>query len=366
MALGCYEPSTGGVIEESVELCEGEYELDDGLKIEADNLLVECQDTVLKGYFNEEGFAIINRENVTISGCDVKNFQAGARITNSDNVKITKNTFENNNVGLYFTNSQRVVIEENEVDNSTVQGVYLDNESRANTFRDNVFRLSDFNVNAEEAPDNNYTNNEYIDSEGPGEHITDYLIETEEPQSNESAKENKSEVIIPEESEPADVINRVYEAKELDSADYLEGDLEKIQETTDKVEVKSEIRVDYENNKTTYNTSYKAKEDVKNMQVFEYIPKSIANSVDELNIQGDYQVLEEDPLIMWEYEELEAGEEEETSYEVNKAVKEEKPENAVCVDCAKKKKSYSFLIPLLLIPIIVFGFILFERMQRPL
>ncbi|MGM5482095.1 MAG: NosD domain-containing protein [Nanobdellota archaeon] len=379
LAADCFEPKAGETIDESVTLCSGEFQLDDGMKITSDNVVVKCDDTIIEGYDNEDAFSIVARENVTIKGCEIVNFQMGITVINSDLVKILDNLIKENKIGLLFTNSNQNLVEGNTLEKSTNFGVFIKNKSKVNSFKDNRFTGSAFNIEtAEKAPYNNYNSNEYVELDGPGDYTTDYVIDEEVTDENNDTNEesikrgtqtfDEDEFFLDPEGDLSDddLMNLVYEAKGLNSGEFIEEDIEKIEATMDKVkETAEKVKIDYDEKTTTFIREYEANEDVENLQLYEYIPKSIAENVSMMDIYTpNYTVLVDDPLIMWEYEEVKAGQKVEVSYKVNKVVKrEKKPENTICLDCTKKKAGYSFIIPLLLIPVIIFGFIAFDKMQ---
>ena len=380
-AFACVEPSEGLQITEDTILCPGEYNLNHGLNIAEDNILIQCNETVINGYINQFAFSIENRKNITIKDCQINEFQAGIAIINSININILNNHFNDNELGIFFSESFLVNISTNNFHNNTINSIFMGNESRGNNFENNHFNISAFNfIKAENQPYNNYTNNTYVQAEVPNDYITEYVHHIEEQIHDEETSEQQPEDDEAEATietfstagsgNPEDILRELYDAMELNERSFQQ-DLDDMQKTIENTKITKRFDVNNKENTTKVTTSIKIKEDMPKLQAFELIPKSIAKSASkEITFhEENYIIIKDDPLIMWEYNDLKAGDTVEKSYTVGKIIKEEedeKPTTTVCINCAQKKSRYNFLIPLILIPIIIFGFIFFERFQHKL
>ncbi|MFW6013910.1 MAG: NosD domain-containing protein [Candidatus Nanoarchaeia archaeon] len=371
-AKACIEPENRGEITQDTILCEGEFYLDYGLEVISDNTVIKCNDTTIKVDAiepNEEGFKIENRENITIKNCVIHGFQFGVLIGNSKNITLVNNTFNENTFGIYFRESFLNTIKNNSFHDNG-EGINIGEESRGNVFEFNTFNQSGFNFNEHnERPNNTYLNNEYINTDDIGNHQTEYKYEEEQETTNDEEEEDEpgeeTRTITREGSKnPQEILQMVYEAKDLDDKNFQE-DVRKMNETLEKVEIKKVIHANYKKNTTQVNTTIKVKENLGPVQIFEYVQKSLAkNASDHIKFHTDnYEILRENPLIMWEFSDVKQGDEIETSYTTTRAIEEdeEEPITTVCVDCAKERPRYRFLIPLILVPLIIIGFIIFER-----
>ena len=372
-AKACIEPENGRELTSDTVLCEGEFYLDYGLEIKSDNIVIKCNNTTIKvdaDDQNDEGFTIERQKNVTIEDCNIHGFQFGVLLLNSENITLINNTFSENLYGVYFVDSFISTVRNNSFHDNIENAIYIGESSRGNIFDLNIFNHSSFNFNEpSENPYNTYQNNEYINSTEIGNYQTEYEHEQEQETNDQENLEDEHEeqirIITRQGSQdPQEILQMVYEAKDLDNRNFQE-DLKKINETLEKVDIIKTIYVDYEKNTTQVNTSFILKEDLESLRAFEYIPKTLAeNAFEDIIFKNDnYEILRENPLIMWEFSDAKQGDEIETSYTTTRAMEEggEEPTTTVCIDCARKEMRYNFLIPLILVPIIIIGFILFEK-----
>jgi hypothetical protein len=71
----------------------------------------DCGTSVFHGKFQNAGFVIIDRTNVTIQNCQVANYDIGMLIKNSKQITILNSNLIRNNIGLKISNSTGVVVE---------------------------------------------------------------------------------------------------------------------------------------------------------------------------------------------------------------------------------------------------------------
>ncbi|HII72357.1 TPA: hypothetical protein HA265_06400 [Candidatus Woesearchaeota archaeon] len=103
-----------------------------------------------------------------------------------------------------------------------------------------------------------------------------------------------------------------------------------------------------------------------NLTVYEYIPKSIAKSADDIVFSVQPEILQSDPLVAWHFDEL--TEELDLRYEVEGEIEGAARETAT-ITLAQEIKPldqpwYFSFIPLLIIPILGFVFIFFVEIKH--
>jgi parallel beta-helix repeat protein len=130
-------------IDEDTTLCKGEYYFPEGLSLRADNIIVECMDTILIGdksssSFYHGGAQIKTRSNITIRGCSFTNYTTGISLGGSNN-KISQNKLWDNGRGIFVFYSNNNSIEDNFIFNNTYAGIDLYGGSR-NRIRENELK----------------------------------------------------------------------------------------------------------------------------------------------------------------------------------------------------------------------------------
>lgn len=99
---------------QSLTLCADNYypyDYPEGVLIEGDNLVFDCNSAVLHGKFKNSGIVLVNRENVTIKNCQVANYETGILIKGSKGIVILDSRFIRNYYGIKLIDSTGVVIE---------------------------------------------------------------------------------------------------------------------------------------------------------------------------------------------------------------------------------------------------------------
>lgn len=422
-AEDCINPSENMKINEDIIFCPGEYTLTQGAQISSNGITIECDGTKFIGSQNEHAFKIENHKDITIKGCDISNFQYAFDISFATGITIDQNTLHGNDIGMIARQMYISSINDNNFNNNTQNAIFLADGCKGNSFTGNTFKDSAFNIaSATDNPDNLYNENIYVDLDGPNAHDTDYeyqgevtsiaeiedsaiVITEEEPNTIEEPEEEAEAPAIPSETigieNPIDVLDadgntktresilaRVHEIMETE--DELDDDLKRLEKANENIDLEKKLYVNYSSRKTTVNTRIVVKKDLDELKIYEDIPKCIAEDVSEINFKGNNPtIIESDPLIVWNYKNVKQGQVIEESYEIDKvfrrapttlAVAEQKEELADdellcgtkenpiniaigdCPDCIKKNR-YSLLIPLLLVPLIVVGFIFFGRFQ---
>ncbi len=113
----CEKAAAGLFIDHSVKLCSQNYVFEIGMTIGADNIVVDCsgaviQGTITNGRFNSSGLAIDGKNNVTLIGCHLVNWEKGIEIRDSESIVVRKNYLIRNNIGIWLQNTKNSIIEE--------------------------------------------------------------------------------------------------------------------------------------------------------------------------------------------------------------------------------------------------------------
>ncbi|RJQ21463.1 right-handed parallel beta-helix repeat-containing protein [Candidatus Woesearchaeota archaeon] len=103
-AVACVVPRENMVITESVEFCSDVYYVNWPIRIAADDVAVICSGTVLKSWRGGTGFAVENRQNVTIKDCHLVNHDIGFSVRNSSRVFLIGNHLVKTQVGVRLMN----------------------------------------------------------------------------------------------------------------------------------------------------------------------------------------------------------------------------------------------------------------------
>lgn len=111
-AFACTELPGTGIITANTELCSDTFDAPEGIKIEADNIELNCGTAVIRGNYQEKtGITIANRKNVTITKCNILTYNVGVFISNSTNIHLYENALLKNDVGVRLYNSYENIIE---------------------------------------------------------------------------------------------------------------------------------------------------------------------------------------------------------------------------------------------------------------
>ena len=157
----CITPTDGMLINESVVLCPGVYNLPNGIKINADNIEVICNGTVLNGTGSGNGIENNGYDNVTVRNCKIENYERGIYWHDgADNGKIENNTANSNNYyGIYLSSSSKNILSDNIATSNNWDGIYLKSSS-SNILTDNTATSNNRNgIFLRSSSNNTLTNN---------------------------------------------------------------------------------------------------------------------------------------------------------------------------------------------------------------
>lgn len=114
-AAECTEPTDGMTITQSATLCGKTYDIPNGIRIAASDVVFDCAGSVLRGITgqSEIGVRVENANNVTIRNCNIVTFTQGLYLKNVTNSLIEKNGFLKNSIGVRLLDSYENIIRDN-------------------------------------------------------------------------------------------------------------------------------------------------------------------------------------------------------------------------------------------------------------
>jgi uncharacterized delta-60 repeat protein len=135
-----------------------------GIKLNQQNITLDCQGNIVKGTNDEIG-VYTNQDNTTIQNCNVSMTSSasgiGVSVSSADKVKISNNTLSNQDYGIYLSNADYAIAINNTALGNTQREVYLEGASSHNIFQD-----SNFSTNGV------YVYSEFPDEDGDSENNT--------------------------------------------------------------------------------------------------------------------------------------------------------------------------------------------------
>ncbi len=107
----------------------------------------------------------------------------------------------------------------------------------------------------------------------------------------------------------------------------------------------------------------KANKSIYGFRLYESIPKSVAENISELSFSRKPEIVNPDPLVVWQFAKLEPGKDYELSYELKKKAASEELEKSVTVAVAGSQSYswYEVIWPLAVIPIIIAIYAIVKR-----
>ncbi len=163
----CQVPSSGLRIKRNTTLCKEEYNLSNGLEILKDDVVLNCNNAVLRGNNLNSAIKIYNN-NVKVTNCTITNFAGGLLIYSSNNKItdnniylnkivgiglssgsgniVTKNLVALNGIGIQHTIANSNIIDNNNITQNTGCGIKLEYSSYKNTIRNNTLYNNSYNV----------------------------------------------------------------------------------------------------------------------------------------------------------------------------------------------------------------------------
>ena len=151
------------IITQNTTFCKGDYSLPKGIIIGSDNLVLDCNKSLLRGSFiGYDGIGVRNFSNVIIKNCKITDgYAVGIFVQNSNNIKLYNNEVYSSiqwNVYLYQVSNSNVY---NNLIYSGEYGIILDNSYDNSIFNNSIYNNSDVGIPILES-DNNIINNNNI------------------------------------------------------------------------------------------------------------------------------------------------------------------------------------------------------------
>jgi len=141
LELSCVVPVDNVVLTTNTTLCPGTYSVGDSandgvIKIDADNVAVTCDNTIISGDSSGKGFFSENHAGTNLTGCTADGYSYGFYIMNSNNF-ILDNIAGNSNLfyGIYLSGSNYGLADSFSLNSNGLVGLY-------DTGNNNVFRNS--------------------------------------------------------------------------------------------------------------------------------------------------------------------------------------------------------------------------------
>ena len=270
----CITPAESMEIRENALFCYGTYNIGNGVNIANDNVIVDCGNSVLIGNGIGYGILLKNKKNITIQNCNISNYEIGIYLDNANNSIIEHNYLAKNKFGIALFNS-------------------FDNDAGNNVLIDNIA--------------NNAIN-----------YFPDSLIEEKGIEAKEAEKP----------ATPQNIIEEVIKVKKpLLRQDEVIGEVNLILNrylniTQQNLEITRTILYDDTDKSTSIMLQLKPKKVLLNVSIYEKIPKCISAYASQILFEtGGYEVIRNDPLILWTFSRLEN--EKEITYKVLKNIGEE-------------------------------------------
>lgn len=301
LALECNE-----VVDSDFELLRDLTCTTKGLIVGADDITIDCTNHVITGIDGEVGIEAEGRKGITIKNCDISGFtrgiffnnveggvintsrlsdnENGVELRNSTGIFMSNNAIINNNIGVGTYDSKDVTIFNNVISQNQrgiVRYFFTNVVSEQNIFEENTEDIYDFNEIIPEEP----------------EEVPELKEIEEEPEEIEEITETPltAEELLNE------TIHLEYRLENINE-DLINERLEELGKTSKDLEIRREIT--YEEGKTKVVLTIIPKKRFKDVDIYEKIPKCFAIYVDLIVFEKPPEVLIEDPLIKWHFEEL--------------------------------------------------------------
>lgn len=270
----CIIPNEGMEIRENAAFCFDVYNIENGINVVNDNVIIDCSNSALMGNGIGYGILLKDRQNVSVKNCNISNYEIGIYLDNASNNTINSNYLTKNKFGIASFNSF--------------------NNNISNNF---LFE----NINNEI----NYLQASLIKEK---EHI-----EVEKGEEATTPKKVMEEVIrikkpFLKKSEVLDEVNLVF-------SKYFNA-------TQENLEISRTIFYNESDKSTRIVLHLRPKKVLLNVSIYEKIPKCVATYVNQLLFETNgYEVIQNDPLILWTFSRLDK--EKDLSYKVFKNIDEE-------------------------------------------
>lgn len=320
----CIIPDEDTKINENTVLCSGTYNLESGINIANYNVLVDCNNSVLVGNGLGYGILLNNTHNVIVKNCNISNYEVGIYLDNTNDSTIENNYLTKNKFGIALFNSFN-----NNIDNNLL----LENIKDDKINYLSVSLIVPIEAGQKEEPSN------------PQE-IMEEVIKIKKP--------------FLEEAEIFSEVNLIF-------SKYFNI-------TQENLEINRTIKYNETDKSTHIILHLKPKKVLLNVSIYEKIPKCVSTYVNQLLLEtGGYEVIQNDPLILWSFSRLDKDNE--ISYKVFKSIDAECRNLLLTFGIAtgfgefkeekeEKAKSNYILIFLIIISIVLFVYLILMKTNK--
>ena len=105
VVFACDTPLDGKVYTASQNFCGKRYYIPDGIVIETDNIVIDCNNGILQGDFKGTGVLVKDADNVVIKNCNIVNYHRGIHLKNVNSSDIFDTNLLRNFIGLRIENT---------------------------------------------------------------------------------------------------------------------------------------------------------------------------------------------------------------------------------------------------------------------
>ncbi len=295
----CISPQGIANISSSVEFCRGNYSIGE-IDVNKGGVLIDCMGSVLQCKNNTQaGLSIISKESVTIQDCIIEGCGNAVYIVGSRGISIYGSTFSENIIVVAVESSAELDISGNTFIQNTIGGLSsigsdIDSENliQKNRFQKEPKIIGEYSPeedNEEEIPQP-LADNDSIEKDPSDEnkHVT--LVELTPQTINELLRE---------------IFQLSYPKAGPEIIDRIIGQVSSEYTNNIKKRLKIERSFDHKNNMTKVSLNISSLPPLNNASLYESIPKCAARFAGEVIIaQKDYEVLQDDPLIVWNFEKI--------------------------------------------------------------
>jgi hypothetical protein len=262
----CTEPKN--FITTSTEFCKDNYTRYKEITIVKNNLIIDCQNSVLIGDKTTLAFLIESLNNITIKNCNINNFLNGISIKKSNNINLNNNILTNNTLAVNAFN----------VNYLTLNNIYKNNQE--NEHFDSDCKTDDFCNFA-------CTNDE------------DCIIKIKQ-ETNQTTKEIKQEQKI-------NLADKIFD---------LTTNEDKLLSKTVKIKKTKKLT----NDSTTYQVNLNPLKNIKSLIIYIYLSSELKDNLDLVEFSHAFEYIQEESLVKVELNDLKKNQPELFSYKVNKVI----------------------------------------------
>jgi parallel beta-helix repeat protein len=268
----CTVPAENFEVTEDIVMCNGVYSLESGIIVLADNLSIDCSHSVLMGNGIGYGILLKNKNKVVVQNCNISNYEIGIYLHDANNNTVKNNHISNNKFGIALFNS-------------------FNNDFNGNILSGNIASNA---INYLLGPHLQKTNGQMPKEEPSPNQIMLEAIRIKKPFLGEK------EAV----SEANSILDRYFNA------------------TRQNLEIIRTVSYSQSDNSTKITLHLRPKKILLNASIYEKIPKCVSSYAGQILFEtGGYEVILDDPLVMWTFFRLDN--EKKIIYKVLKNIDEE-------------------------------------------